>query len=369
MKNKIIYILLALLITLTSCNVGGPGAESTPSQTPAETPENTPVETPFETPEETPGETPEETPIETPIETPEATPGETPKETPEETPDETPGDPLGKEEIQMWVMDGDHTMFDEVEFIDSNAAKTITTEIMGVSYTLPYKNSVVMELTGIKAHVYGDDYTVQVFVDAESGKIIKYNNIPYAENFNTEDEYKSFIAGLIDSNIDLSLYNYFCRTWYTIEEDVDYGTRSRIMVTNKFYAPESENEYVDYYSFEFIKKAGDVLTKDCISVTVFTSSGKISVETYALGYDEDDFSEILSHVDEMTEFARNYAEAYLSNRYFKDYTMDFVRVSNNFLFIKDGKAYLVSYIVSRYLKYGNPDLETNYGIAIVSCIK
>ena len=65
MKTKLICILTALLITLTSCNVGGPDAESTPAETPIETPEVTPEATP----EETPKETPEETPIETPSST------------------------------------------------------------------------------------------------------------------------------------------------------------------------------------------------------------------------------------------------------------------------------------------------------------
>ena len=77
MKTKIIYILLALAVTLTSCNANGPSSESSSDN--GVTPE-TPVETPMSTPIDTPTETPTDTPTETPVQTPEETPAETPPE-------------------------------------------------------------------------------------------------------------------------------------------------------------------------------------------------------------------------------------------------------------------------------------------------
>lgn len=141
----------------------------------------------------------------------------------------------------------DNKNFRSKKYQDEEAPKTRTVKIFDVEHTLTYKESYIMEYTGLSV----DDYAVDdiehggVEFIADSDQIFGYYNIPMQAEIITEQEYRDFIRSLVPADIDFLSYDCHVVTYYKdssknmdekfVGKDEDADVKSHIFTYNEKY--------------------------------------------------------------------------------------------------------------------------------------
>jgi hypothetical protein len=244
------------------------------------------------------------------------------------------------------------TQFDAGEYTDNTAPKTRQIELFGQTYDLTYRNSKHIEFTDLSVHIYDvvgePDETGRVEFDTATGQVVSYFNLPFSHTMNTEEQFVAYIEELLGDQYDLSEYQFNCTTHYYAYFTEPYDIM-RSQEVDGFHIL-AENEKLGSYSFYYTKIIEGYATADSIFVDFGCDS--ISVGIYDLGYEKDDFADLLNSIDSDS------VSAYLRSDVKQGYTIRNVNRSNARLFMKDGIPYLLTTSVITYTKEGSSEQFT-----------
>ena len=339
--KKIIFLLLTILLCLLiSIGCARKTADIYSKNTSEETPENSSEETSTEITEEDVDET---------------TSQEFNEEVTSETmtnPDRLNGidvKPVNHNDVKIWP-DGielgfspkfaakyDNPYFDligtddkEYEFIDDTAVKEISISILGKTYTLDYLNSANMPNNDFKIHVYKVDETEKgkVFIDSQTGQVVKYIDIPFENNLLSEEDYVKVVKDIVADGYDFEKSQYSSITWYSD------GSKA-----NEFKQLE-DGEGLRWRDFYFTRYVDGIKTNEHVSAIFSFISNTISVEIFNFNYEEETFDQTNKHMDELEEVLKEY----ISNSLIEGYKVNQVDFVSHHLFVKDKVVYVYTSI-------------------------
>ncbi len=230
---------------------------------------------------------------------------------------------------------GVDTRFSEVEYIDDNAKKSMDIELFGKEYHFEYQGSKIREISNSKVNIYVgptvDYYELTIFVDAETNKIVTYYDIPHSFNFTDEAQYKACIQEIAGEDMDLSQYAYNCNSRYSKSDNssTSVGEEPGFHVIG-------ENETLEYYEMIYRKQIKGVNTAS--QVLVYFRPDRITVNIYDYEYPEGIFDPIINRKEELDTNVLEYVRSHVKDQY----VVDSLNITNTFLFIKDGKTYVMS---------------------------
>ena len=218
------------------------------------------------------------------------------------------------------------------EYTDEKAPQSMSVEIFEKSYDLKYKNSVTLPRSDLNVHVYNySDNTGYVYIDAESGEVVKATNIPYEEELSTEEDYINAINNMFGEKCDLSQYGYKNVSTH-IYRFSEGGVESTTV--DGFYNC-GENEKFGWYTFYYQKTVGNIKTLEHLTVE-FSEKNTLSFEFVDLNYDIDLFGQIIDNI----ELFDNSIEACLNSSLKDKYKIKDILQAEKQLFIKNDVPYI-----------------------------
>lgn len=222
--------------------------------------------------------------------------------------------------------------FGPVEYTDEKVLQHTSVEIFGESYDLKYKNSVTLPMSDLNVHVYNySDNTGYVYIDAESGDVVKATNIPYEEELSTEEDYINAINNMFGEKCDLSQYGYKNVSTH-IYRFSEGGMESTTV--DGFYNC-AENEKFGWYTFYYQKTVGNIRTLEHLTVE-FIGKNTLTFELIDLNYDTDAFDKIVDNI----ELFDNSVEDCLNSSLKDKYKIKNILQAEKQLFIKNGVPYI-----------------------------
>lgn len=195
-------------------------------------------------------------------------------------------------------------------YINENAAPTKTVEVLGVSYELTYKESVLFGNTEVPADVYvvpNMEIPSGVYFNADTGEIIRYHYMPYTAELATEQEYLAFIETVLGHEIS-DEYDYACTTHYYEKTENEFRSR----VEDGFIVCEGNRELGDY-SFYYTKSLNGVKLPDHISANFL--DGYFLLEMMETEEDSDKYSNITSNIDRINEHIQDSISQHINDGY------------------------------------------------------
>jgi len=231
-------------------------------------------------------------------------------------------------------------------FQDKSASPSLEITILGNDYELEYLESAYLPLNAFPVHTYkikGTEYS-KILICAQTGKIVKYSNIPIKVSYKTEQEYKAFIQELVGQQYELADYQYKCTTWRYIFTD----TSMRSNVEDGFFVC-ANNEKLASYSFYFDKEIGGIKTLEHISAEF--SEDSFSLEIYDFNYENNTFIRILNAMNALQIELRNYLGSEVSEGFIITNT----NVISHTLFIRNGIPYVNSCVDVEYSRENEND--------------
>lgn len=251
--------------------------------------------------------------------------------------------------------------FEMVEFKDDTVKQSTSVNILGNDYKLSYETSAILPQSDISVNNYkiNEFPNAKVLIDAKSGEIVKYVNIPHSLSITSEDTCEKFIQSLIGTNYNLSNYDYKCTTHYYTFSD----TAMRSQVVDGFHVC-SENEKLGRYSFYYTKSLNGVKISDHIAMEI--TNDHFSLEIYDLGYSEGYYKEILK------DFNVADLEYSLTKHFQSDvkegYAYNDIQIKSYQLFIKNEKPYIIATSVLTVTEKNSKDEVYATNIRTISSI-
>ena len=248
--------------------------------------------------------------------------------------------------------------FSATTFQDKSATSTLEITLLGNKYELEYFESAYLPLNAYPVHAYkikGTEYS-EILISAETGKVVKYSNIPIKVLYTTEQEYKAFIQEIVGQQYALLDYEYKCTTWRYIFTDDSMKSN----VADGFHVCE-DNEILASYSFYFDKTIGRLETLEHISAEFGEDS--FSLEIYDFDYEDNVFVSILSYMNAWQKEMQNYLGSEVSD----GFTVSNIESISHTLFLRNGIPYVKSYVNVEYSSANENDIYIQR-VATVACI-
>lgn len=187
--------------------------------------------------------------------------------------------------------------FNSIEFIDPLAKQSIDVDIFGTVYKGNYITTAKIACSDITVHHYNLEGTESghLFIDASTGKIVKYGAVPYNQNeFESESDYKNFIQKILNHDSNLSKYNYECVSQYYYQDPGNRGGGSKTV--NGFKNDCTEYERIGRYYFFYTQSVNGVQLEDHISANF--SDRVFNIEIYEPNYDIEQFQPLFIRMEE-----------------------------------------------------------------------
>lgn len=249
--------------------------------------------------------------------------------------------------------------FSATTFKDKAATQSLEITILGNHYELEYLESAYLSLNAFPVHEYKIKGTEdsRVLISAQTGKVVKYLNIPIKISHTSEQEYKAFIQEIVGGQCDLADYQYHCTTWRYIFTD----TSMTSSVKDGFYVC-ADNEELGAYSFYFDKEISGIKTLEHISAEFDEDS--FSLEMYDFNYESSTFDRILGAMDVLQKEMRGYFESKISD----EFTVTNIEGISHTLFIRNGIPYVKSSVNVEY-SGENEDVKYVQRVEIIATLK
>lgn len=228
------------------------------------------------------------------------------------------------------------TSFDGYEYTNTNAPMATSAIVLGKEHELIYLNSAKFALSDMHVHVYGLSGSKEgkVLIDVDTGKIVKYLNIPYEDQLKTEDDYISFIQRLLGDAYVLSEYDYENTTHYYAYSD--YGMTSSVV---DGFRTAGENERIRHYSFYYTKSIESIPTSEHISAEFSfpkESEPTFTLEVINFECDNNLTTKLSSEINNATNSVDSYLKSILKN----EYLIQQLNYSDYMLFEQNGSVYI-----------------------------
>jgi hypothetical protein len=237
--------------------------------------------------------------------------------------------------------------------LNENADPTKRIEVLGVSYDLVYKESVLFGDTEILADVYviknSDEPSMALF-DANTGDVLKYHYFPYTQELIAEQDYIAFIESVIGTVP--SDYDYQCTTHYYEQGENQIRSRSE-----KGFIICGENQSLGDYSFYYTKSENGVVLPDHISACFI--DGYFLIEKIETGKSIDQYSHITSSTQTIREHLEDQIELHLNN----SIDCKFIEILNQSVICQNGEIKLLSNIKVSFT-YKNDGEQNIYQVIV-----
>ncbi len=238
------------------------------------------------------------------------------------------------------------TSFDMREYKDLKADREKNFTICDRTYTAIYKNSAVLPTSDLSVHVYKIEEldNSKVYVDAITGKVVKYINIPYdGTKMTCEDDYIDFIKTFSKVS-EYSNYEYKCMThcYYTSEKEF----RSKM---EQGFLSASKNRSIQAHYFFYKQSVDEIKTNDHVSA-IFQQE-TFTLEIYDINYTDDDFELFRDSYIKHDECI----EAYVASTMRSEYNFISCDIENKSFFVQDGVPYVLMNVTINFSQKGDSD--------------
>ena len=248
--------------------------------------------------------------------------------------------------------------FNSVEFIDPIATQSIDVDIFGTVYKGNYITTAKIACSDITVHHYNLEGTESghLFIDASTGKIVKYGAVPYNQNeFESESDYKNFIQKILNPDSNLSKYNYECVSQYYYQDPDNGGGGSKTV--NGFKNDCTEYERIGRYYFFYTQSVNGVHLEDHISANF--SDRVFNIEIYEPNYDIEQFQPLLIRMEE----AEKAVKYHLQKNVKEGVTVVSIEHGKKEVFIQDGIPYLK---MTSTVEYMSKYYSESYSITVTT---
>ena len=251
------------------------------------------------------------------------------------------------EEISIFQIKKENEKFSKSIYTDDSVDKTISIDVFSTEYDLNYVESAILPISDMKVNTYkfGED-GFKILINAHTGEIVECIGLPYEYDVSTQQQYyMDLIKALVPEKYALESYECEIYTHY-YELGSDY-MRSREIEGFKICG---ENEELVSYRFSFSKKIGNVNTGNHISVEF--SNGKLYVELYDFGYDEEF---IKSYINDFISVEAHFND-HISSKVKSEYNVVNIENKSYTFFMKDNIPYIMVTSEVRYSENDDPDI-------------
>ncbi len=248
---------------------------------------------------------------------------------------------------------------DVKEYAEENVQKSMKISILGKEYVAEYKNSAELPWVDQTVHVYrlAGTENSSIYVDAKSGKVVEYLSVPLSSDIklSCEEDYKKFIENFIDSEYDLSKYEYLCRSHYF--ERSNFGSEAKLV--DKYHTC-TENERLIKYSFFYTKKHRGISTYEGITALFYEDTFFFEIRVHEL--EETDFTDI---VDNMT-FLETHVIKSLDDYLYEGSEIDEINILSHQLGVKNSIPYVLTTVDIKWHSTNSPDVRMTTRVQMVS---
>lgn len=251
------------------------------------------------------------------------------------------------EGVSIFNLSKNSQNFSEHIYQDDSVDKIITIDVFGTEYELNYIESAIMPRSDMRVNTYryGDE-GFKILINANTGEIVEYIGVPYEYDISTEQQY---YMGLIEMLVPekYALESYECKVYtHYYEFGEEYMSSQEI----EGFKICGENQELVGYRFSFSKKIGNVDIGNSISVEF--SRGKLYIELYDFGYDEELVnSYISSFMSVESQF-----NAYILSQVKSMYNAKNIENKSYTFFMKEGKPYIMITSEAKFSKNNDPDI-------------